>query len=56
MIRLWEIAGRRELSRIEAHRGPITALAFSPEGSRLISASEDGTALIWDVRSHGERS
>jgi WD40 repeat protein len=50
MIRLWDIAGRKELRRIEAHRGPITALAFSPDGSRLISASEDGTALIWDVR------
>jgi RNA polymerase sigma factor (sigma-70 family) len=48
-IRLWDIAGRRELGRIEGHRSPITALAVSPDGSRLISASEDATALIWDV-------
>ena len=49
VIRLWDVPGRRELGRIEGHRGPVTALAFSPDGSRLISSSEDATALIWDV-------
>jgi WD40 repeat protein len=27
----------------------VVALAFTPDGKRLVSAHEDGTALVWDV-------
>ncbi len=43
------MAARKELGRVKAHRGEISALAFSPDGQRLLSASEDATALVWDV-------
>lgn len=49
MIRLWDVAGRREIRRFKAHRNAVTALAFTREGARLLSASEDSTVLIWDV-------
>jgi WD40 repeat protein len=49
MIRLWDVAGRREICRFGAHRSAITALTFTPDGARLLSASEDSTVLIWDV-------
>jgi WD40 repeat protein len=29
----------------------INDLAFSPDGSRLVSGNEDGTAMVWDVPS-----
>jgi WD40 repeat protein len=48
-IRLWDVAARKELSRVKAHRAEIGALAFSPDGRRLLSASWDATALVWDV-------
>jgi RNA polymerase sigma factor (sigma-70 family) len=48
-IRLWDVAARKEIGRIPAHRSSITALAYSPDGRRLVSASEDATALVWDV-------
>ncbi len=47
-IRLWDVAARREIGRVPAHRADITALAFSPDGRRLVSAS-GVTALVWDV-------
>ncbi|HYT87143.1 MAG TPA: protein kinase [Gemmataceae bacterium] len=31
------------------HDRPVTALAFSPEGKLLATASADGTARLWDV-------
>jgi WD40 repeat protein len=48
-IKLWEVATRRELPGFEGHRGPITSVAFTPDGKALVSASEDSTALIWDL-------
>jgi RNA polymerase sigma factor (sigma-70 family) len=48
-IRLWDVAAKKELARVKAHRSSITALAFSPDGKRLLSASDDATALVWDV-------
>jgi hypothetical protein len=48
-ILLWEVGTGRQLARLEGHRGPVHLLAFAPDGRRLASASQDGTALIWDV-------
>jgi WD40 repeat protein len=49
-VRLWDVAGRRELRGFEGHRGIITSLAFIPDGKALATGSEDGTALIWDLQ------
>ena len=36
---------------LEGHRGRINALAFSPDGSSMFTASEDATAKRWDLKS-----
>jgi WD40 repeat protein len=36
---------------LKGHEGAVTALVFSPSGDRLLSVSEDGQALVWDVKS-----
>jgi WD40 repeat protein len=40
----------RLLGGIQAHSGVINSLAFSSDGSLLVSASADTTLKIWDVR------
>lgn len=36
---------------LEGHTSPVYAIAFSPNGSRLASASSDGTLRLWDTAS-----
>lgn len=36
------------------HTGEIRSLALSPDGKRLVSASDDGTVRIWDLTSRRE--
>jgi len=47
-IRLWNEA--RGITRLlgGAHRGEVSALAFSPDGTRLISGGDDGRARLWE--------
>ncbi len=48
-------AWRRELNALEAvfpHDAPVTAVAFSPDGRRLATGSEDRTAQIWDLETN----
>ena len=49
---LYDVQTGDVLAALEGHRNFVTALAFSGDGSRLVSASEDGmTALVWDLGS-----
>ena len=34
-----------------AHSGPVTAAAFSPDGARIVTTSEDGVAQVWETAS-----
>jgi WD40 repeat protein len=31
------------------HTGLVSSLAFSPDGSRLVSGSRDTTVKVWDM-------
>src|SRR5262249_27364547 len=45
-IVLYEVASAREAHRLAGHGQAINALAFTPDGRRLVSGSLDTTALV----------
>jgi WD40 repeat protein len=47
-ITFWNYKTGERLAVVEAHAGWIGSLGFSEDGSRLISASRDGSVKIWD--------
>jgi WD40 repeat protein len=49
-IGLWEAATGKLLAQLAGHRGKVTCLAIHAAGQLLVSGSEDGTALVWDVK------
>jgi len=49
-IRLYDVASGVELRRLEGNRESIQSISFSSDGRSLVSASEDSTVKIWDLR------
>ena len=45
---------QRTLGVLGGHTGKITSIEFSPDGARLVTASEDGTARIWQADGRGQ--
>ena len=49
-VRVWDVAGTRVIGVFKGHQGRVNAVAFSPNGDRVVSGSDDGTVKLWEVR------
>jgi WD40 repeat protein len=45
--RIWDVTTGRQVCELHGHSANVTRLAFSPDGKRLATASEDHTVKVW---------
>jgi WD40 repeat protein len=47
--RLWDLATGKDVFTFKGHNGWVWGVAFSKDGSGLVTGSQDTTARIWAV-------
>jgi WD40 repeat protein len=48
-VKIWDSRTRTLVRNFRGHTGLVSSLAFSPDGSRLVSGSRDKTVKVWDM-------
>jgi WD40 repeat protein len=46
---VWDLSGRKEALRLRGHADLVRSVAYSKDGSRLVTASADKSVRIWDA-------
>jgi tetratricopeptide (TPR) repeat protein len=47
--RIWGAATAKEIAVLRGHENTVRSAAFSPDGTRIVTASGDNTGRIWDA-------
>ncbi|KAL8410063.1 hypothetical protein RB594_008238 [Gaeumannomyces avenae] len=48
-VHIWSVQTGQLLDQLSGHEGPVSALAFAPDGGLLVSGSWDKTARVWNI-------
>ena len=53
-LKLWNIAEKKFLTTIQAHKNWVRTCAFSPDSRTVISGSDDTSIKFWDAETGTE--
>ncbi len=49
-VKMWNVSTGTNIATLRGNNHWVDALAFSPDGTKLASASVEGTILLWDLK------
>ena len=55
-VKLWDVETWEHIRTFAGHEDVVTSVDFSPDGSQILSASFDESAIIWNVVGPGQYS
>jgi len=50
LIKVWELASRKELARIEGHTAQVLGVAFNTNATQVVSGGADKEIKVWDIK------
>ncbi|PYK58857.1 MAG: hypothetical protein DME21_14780, partial [Verrucomicrobia bacterium] len=50
LIKVWELASRKELARLEGHTAQVLGVAFNTNATQVVSGGADKEIKVWDVK------
>ena len=50
VVIIWDAKTGKRLTELKGHIGPVTSVAYAPDGKTLVTGSRDNTAIIWDAK------
>ena len=51
--KIWQLDGER-VTVLAGHQGAVQSIQFSPDGTRVVTSSQDKTIRLWDVETGRE--
>ncbi len=49
-VKLWDIKAKKMIAQFTKHSGDVLNGSFSPDGTKILTASNDRTAKLWDLQ------